>query len=109
MKFLIALLVGFALSVYAQDLLFLKGFQYREYEEAVALGYSTKLVTESEWAAMTTADFAKFKAIIVPDPRCGSVSDVKFLEDSKEVWSPAVTGNIILIGMWIAFVGSDGN
>ncbi|KAF2796668.1 hypothetical protein K505DRAFT_237150, partial [Melanomma pulvis-pyrius CBS 109.77] len=97
------LLASLAASAIAQDLLFLEGFQYKEYDEAVALGISTKTVTEAEWAAMTTADFAKFKALVIPDPRCGSVSSVKFLEDSKDVWSPAITGNIILIGMVVMF------
>ncbi|KAF2264060.1 hypothetical protein CC78DRAFT_253952 [Lojkania enalia] len=92
------LLAGFAASAVAQDLLFLEGLDYNEYDEAVALGFSTQTVTEEEWAAMTTADFAKFKAIVIPDPSCGSVSRIKFLEDSRDAWSPAVTGNIILIG-----------
>lgn len=99
------LLASLAASAIAQDLLFLEGFQYKEYDEAVALGISTKTVTEAEWAAMTTADFAKFKALVIPDPRCGSVGSVKFLEDSKDVWSPAITGNIILIGMVVMFLG----
>jgi len=94
----IASLAGLAASALAEDLLFLEGFQYKEYDEAVALGYTTKLVTLAEWAAMTTEDFSKFKAIILPDPDCGSLSQIKFFEDSKDVWSPAVTGNIILIG-----------
>lgn len=47
---------------------------------------------------MTTADFAKYKAIIVPDPNCGKEDKIKFLKDTKAVWSPAITGNIILIG-----------
>lgn len=47
---------------------------------------------------MTTADFSKYKAIIVPDPNCGTVSNIAFLDDTKAQWSPAVAGNIILIG-----------
>ncbi|KAF2727637.1 hypothetical protein EJ04DRAFT_478718 [Polyplosphaeria fusca] len=94
----LGLLAGLAASGIAQDLLFLEGLDYREFDEAEALGFSTKIVTEAEWAAMTTDDFSKFKAIVVPDPSCGSVSTIKFLEDSKSQWSPAVTGNIILIG-----------
>ena len=94
----LGLLASYALSTMAQDLLFYQGMLYKEYDEAVALGYSTKVATPAEWAAMTTADFAKFRAIVVPDPHCGTVSSIKFLEDSKDRWSPAVTGNIILIG-----------
>lgn len=48
---------------------------------------------------MTTADFAQYKAIIVPDCLCNtSVTTIKFLDDTKRVWSPAVTGNMVLIG-----------
>ncbi|KAF2676428.1 hypothetical protein K458DRAFT_437312 [Lentithecium fluviatile CBS 122367] len=94
----LALLAGLATSTVAQDLLFVEGLDYDEYDEAVAMGFTTKTVTEDEWAAMTTEDFSKFKAIVIPDPNCGSVGNIKFLEDSRDTWSPAVTGNIILIG-----------
>lgn len=47
---------------------------------------------------MTPEDFRKYKAIVVPDPRCGNLSFVQFLEETKKNWSPAIQGNIILIG-----------
>jgi hypothetical protein len=94
----VGLLGGLAASVAAEDLLFLAGMQYKEYDEAIALGYSVKTVTGAEWAALTTEDFSKFRAIILPDPSCGSLSQIKFFEDSRDTWSPAVTGNIILTG-----------
>jgi len=47
---------------------------------------------------MTTADFAKYKAIIISDPDCGGLDRIEFLNDTKKAWSPAVTGNMILIG-----------
>lgn len=48
---------------------------------------------------MTTADFAKYKAIVIPDCLCNtSLSTIQFLDDTKRVWSPAVTGNMVLIG-----------
>lgn len=48
---------------------------------------------------MTTADFAQYKAIIVPDCLCNtSLNTIKFLDDTKRVWSPAVTGNMVIIG-----------
>jgi len=48
---------------------------------------------------MTTADFAKYKAIIIPDCMCNtSLGTIKFLDDTKSVWSPAVTGNMVIIG-----------
>jgi hypothetical protein len=54
---------------------------------------------EDEWTSMTTADFAKYKAIIIPDCMCNaSLKTIKFLDDTKRVWSPAVTGNMVIIG-----------
>lgn len=47
---------------------------------------------------MTTADFENYKAIIVSDPECGIIDDINFLDVTKPVWSPAIMGNIILIG-----------
>lgn len=47
---------------------------------------------------MTTADFAQYKAVVVPDPDCGVLADVDFLDNTKATWGPAITGNIILIG-----------
>ncbi|KAK0725328.1 hypothetical protein B0H67DRAFT_641769 [Lasiosphaeris hirsuta] len=48
---------------------------------------------------MTTADFTKYKAIVIPDCLCNtSLSTIKFLDDTKRIWSPAVTGNMVLIG-----------
>lgn len=48
---------------------------------------------------MTTADFSQYKAIIIPDCLCNtSLSLIQFLDDTKGVWSPAVTGNMVIIG-----------
>ena len=47
---------------------------------------------------MTTADFAEYKAIIMPDPNCGRIERINFFDKTKDVWGPAVLGNIILIG-----------
>ncbi|KAK0713027.1 hypothetical protein B0T26DRAFT_677416 [Lasiosphaeria miniovina] len=86
----------------AEDLLFphMHGLKYAEYDQAVKLGLTAHICKdEDEWYGMTTADFAKYKAIIVPDCLCNtSLSTIKFLDDTKGVWSPAVTGNMVLIG-----------
>lgn len=92
------LMAGLAATSTAQDLLFLDTLDYKEYDEAVALGFSAQKVTVDQWNAMTTVDFAQYKAIIISDPDCGSLDTIKFLEDTRNVWSPAVTGNIVLIG-----------
>lgn len=92
-----ATLIG---SVWAEDLLFVDTLKYTEYQEATTtLGMTAKVVTIDEWKAMTTTDFTKFKAIIISDPNCvDDTTPIKFLEETKNTWSPAVTGNMILIG-----------
>lgn len=59
---------------------------------------SAHVASPEEWASYTTADFAAYKAIVIPDPTCGSVGTIDFFDLSKADWGPAVMGNIILIG-----------
>ncbi|KAH0536868.1 hypothetical protein FGG08_006299 [Glutinoglossum americanum] len=102
MRFLSAAAAAAALLLapaLAEDLLFIDSLEFHEYDEAInALGMTAKAVTDAEWRAMTTADFAAYKAIVIADPSCGSLSDIQFLDDTKSAWSPAVLGNVILIG-----------
>ncbi|KIW97715.1 uncharacterized protein Z519_01299 [Cladophialophora bantiana CBS 173.52] len=96
-----AIAAGFAAigSVIAEDLLFLDDLVGNEEEHAIALGFTTKVVTETEWRAMKTSDFAAFKAIIIGDPfGSGDVSLIQVLEDTNTIWGPAVTGNVIIHG-----------
>jgi hypothetical protein len=97
----LGLLTTLAASALAEDLLFLDTLKYSEYSEAIALGFTAKVVTDVQWRAMTTSDFTKFKAIIISDPNGSpNLAMVKTIEDTKAVWSPAVTGNMILIGKY---------
>jgi len=61
----------------------------------VATAWSTTV-----WSAATTADFAKFDAIVFADyPGCGvSTSTWNTAVANRSVWSAAITGNIIVIG-----------
>ena len=102
MKFsTLGLAAGLAASAVAEDLLFVDTFEYDEYAESInTLGLTAKVVTETEWSAMTTADFAAFKAIVIADPNCATdPTDLAFLASSNKVWGPAVEGNIVLIGI----------
>ncbi|KAK3319817.1 hypothetical protein B0T19DRAFT_467613 [Cercophora scortea] len=95
-------LAGLAHLGYAQDVLFphMHGLKYSELDQAVKLGLTTHVCKdEAEWYGMTTADFAKYKAIVIPDCMCNtSLTTIKFLDDTKKIWSPAVTGNMVIIG-----------
>ncbi|KAK4444952.1 hypothetical protein QBC34DRAFT_384702 [Podospora aff. communis PSN243] len=95
-------LASIATLALATDVLIphMHGLKYSEYDQVTKLGLTAHVCKdEDEWASMTTADFAKYKAIIIPDCMCNSsLSTIKFLNDTKRVWSPAVTGNMVIIG-----------
>ena len=119
-------LAGLASRSFAQqkDLLFpfMNNLTYLEYNQAISIGFSGKSLSrdrqdharfwhrltgsvayrcqsEEEWYNLTTADFAKYKAIVIPDPTCNtSLKTLDFFNDTKKVWTPAVKGNVILIG-----------
>ncbi|KAF3037633.1 hypothetical protein E8E12_004692 [Didymella heteroderae] len=47
---------------------------------------------------MGTLDFARYDAVIVPDLNSDYIVSLSFLEKSKDIWNPAITGSIIVIG-----------
>jgi hypothetical protein len=101
----ISLLAGLAATAIAEDVLFVDTFEFEEFSEATTvLGLTAKVVTEDEWRAMSTAEFAAFKAIVLADPSCSrDPTELQFLVDTKNTWGPAVTGNMILIGKNVHF------
>lgn len=48
-----------------------------------------------------------YKAVIIPDPTCGTVSEIDFFDATKAAWGPAIMGNIILIGTDPSFHASS--
>jgi len=73
-----------------------------EEQEAAALGLTVDIATPAQWAAMTTAQFAAYKALILGDPTCqGGGTANPFTAAAlanKNVWGPAVNGNIAIYG-----------
>ena len=102
---------SFIFAAYAEDLLLVDDLlSYYGYEptEAEALGLDYTIVTTAEWMTMSTKDFASFKAIIISDPGPGTdPDDIQFLEDSADVWGPAVQGNIIIHGTIVYYLLLD--
>lgn len=83
----------------AEDLLFVNTHTAIEYERAQAMGFSTKVIDQDEWSRMTTDDYSKFRAIVLSDPYCIYTPDViAFANSNKRAWSPAILGNIVVIG-----------
>lgn len=61
-------------------------------------GFTAIVPTASEWASMTTDNYKSYRAIILGDPHCHHDEDNKLSGAfaNRHVWSPAVTGNIIV-------------
>lgn len=72
------------------------GASSAEAQAAVALGLGVDVVNATQWAAMTTAQFADYRAIILGDATCGG--SIAAAEANTAVWGPAVTGNVIING-----------
>ena len=76
-----------------------------EAAQAAALGLTVDIVSDEEWAAKSTADFATYRAIILGDTNCEDTTRLGAAESSKATWGPAVTGNIFVTGTHPAFNG----
>ncbi|ROW15634.1 hypothetical protein VPNG_02054 [Cytospora leucostoma] len=100
---------GLASLAMAQDILFHSSMtDTQEYSQATdVLGYTVHVATPEEWNSYTTADFMRYNAIIIPDPTCGTVSEIDFFDATKAAWGPAIMGNIILIGTDPSFHASS--
>ena len=62
-----------------------------------ALGYSVTIASDAQWAAMTTADFSAYGLLVIGDPRCNDIFSGT-LDSLAAVWTPAVTGNVVVFG-----------
>ncbi len=69
-----------------------------EATSAAALGFTVVVVTNDDWLAMSTNDFASFRAIILGDPTCGDLSEIDAAVSNRTVWSSVLNGNIVIIG-----------
>jgi hypothetical protein len=71
-----------------------------EATQAVALGFEVVINDAATWSSMTQADFASYRAIILGDPSCQTnTTPITAAEANRTVWSPAITGNMIIIGV----------
>jgi hypothetical protein len=78
----------------------LYGFPWDERGVAENLGYTVTVADETMWSSFSQADFESFNAIVFGDPSCGerrSILDAAVA--NRDVWTPAVTGNVMIIGM----------
>lgn len=77
-----------------------------------AAGKTPVVVSPATWSTMTTAQFAAYDAIALPDPTCygsgGNDSAAAALIANASVWGPAVDGNVIVIGTDEVFHDTQG-
>jgi hypothetical protein len=70
-----------------------------EATKAAAQGLTVEIATAAQWTAKSAADFTTYRALILGDPSCStSAASMAAAEVSRTTWSPAVNGNIIIIG-----------
>jgi hypothetical protein len=70
-------------------------------QEAVAarsFGMTVEVVTPIQWGAKTAADFATYRAIILGDAKCVSLTAINAAMANRNVWGPMINGNVIVVG-----------
>jgi hypothetical protein len=66
--------------------------------DAAQAGFTVVVASDADWSAMTAADFASYKALVFEDGMCSGNSSLKAAIANQDVWGPAVTGNVIVMG-----------
>jgi hypothetical protein len=71
--------------------------EYRAAAEKMKL--KVTLASDTEWAAMTAAQFASYRVIILGDANCATSLDaVSAALANRHVWGPVVNGNVLIAG-----------
>ena len=79
--------------------------------KVVEAGKNPIVVSPAEWGTFTMEDFASYAAIVLGDPTCKGIGSFAAAEANTDVWGPALTGNIVLIGTdptWHSAFGPGG-
>lgn len=66
--------------------------------EAAKAGFTVVVANDADWSAMTTEDFASYREIVFADGMCSGNSSLRAAIANQDVWGPAVTGNVIVMG-----------
>ena len=80
------------------DVLFISTLTGAELSIAQDMSLKADILSPSHWAIKPTSYFRSYKAIIIGDPDSDDLSMLDPLVSSRKKWSPAITGNIIIIG-----------
>lgn len=100
--FLILTGITLALAKHAapdsNSLLFYKLISGPELDIAISLQYTTVVLNDVEWNELTEADVSTYKAIILGDPDVTGAAPLNVPVMNRDVWSPVILGNVIVIG-----------
>jgi RHS repeat-associated protein len=69
-----------------------------EAQAVTAAGLTFEIADAATWGAKTAADFASYKAIVLGDPTCGTVSAIDPATANRSTWGPTITGNVVIVG-----------
>jgi hypothetical protein len=84
------------------------GLGSEEAQAAIAEGLTVDVVNAAQWAALTQADFASYRAIILGDATCTTVGAVAAAVANAHVWGPVINGNVIIQGSDPVFHSGQG-
>lgn len=74
------------------------GVSSKEALAAGLAGLGVDVVTNAQWAAKTTADFADYRALVLGDATCTSLGVASAAIANATTWGAAISGNVMLIG-----------
>jgi hypothetical protein len=66
--------------------------------QAAQAGFTVVVASDTDWSAMSTADFASYLEIVFADGMCSGSATLRAALANQAVWGPAVTGNVIVLG-----------
>ena len=73
-----------------------------------AAGKTPVIVSPATWSGMTAAQFASYDALALPDPTCGSESEIAAAIANANVWGPVIGQNVVIIGTDEVFHAGQG-
>lgn len=80
------------------SLLFYKLISGPELAIAQGLGYTCVVLGDVEWNQLTAAEVSSYKAVILGDPDMIDPSPLAIPIMNRDVWSPVILGNVVIIG-----------
>lgn len=82
-----------------------------EAAQAAANGLEVDIVDGTTWSAMTSAQFASYRLLILGDPTCygpPTSSDIDLAASNANSWGPVIDGNIVITGTDPVYHASQG-